>query len=67
MTIRTDPRHRYSRHKNKAQTEELIMGRIITISRQYGSGGSEIGRKVAKALDIPYYDRTIIDVTAKES
>ena len=41
------------------------MGRIITISRQYGSGGSEIGRKVAKALDIPYYDRTIIDVTAK--
>ena len=43
------------------------MGRIITISRQYGSGGSEIGRKVAKALSIPYYDKTIIDVTAKES
>ena len=43
------------------------MGKIITISRQYGSGGSEIGRKVAKALSIPYYDRTIIDVTAKES
>ncbi len=29
------------------------MGKIITISRQYGSGGSEIGRKVAKALSIP--------------
>ena len=27
----------------------MIMGKIITISRQYGSGGSEIGRKVAKA------------------
>ena len=26
------------------------MGKIITISRQYGSGGSEIGRKVAKAF-----------------
>ena len=36
------------------------MGKIITISRQYGSGGSEIGRKVAKALSIPYYDRTIM-------
>ena len=45
----------------------MIMGKIITISRQYGSGGSEIGRKVAKALSITYYDRTIIDVTAKES
>lgn len=43
------------------------MGKIITISRQYASGGSEIGRKVAKLLDIPYYDKTIIDVTAKES
>ena len=43
------------------------MGKIITISRQYASGGSEIGKKVAKLLDIPYYDKTIIDVTAKES
>ena len=53
MTVVKDLRHRYSRHKNKAQTEELIMGRIITISRQYGSGGSEIGRKVAQALTSP--------------
>ena len=43
------------------------MAKIITISRQYASGGSEIGRKVAKLLDIPYYDREIIDATAKES
>lgn len=43
------------------------MDRIITISRQFGSGGSEIGRKTAKLLGVPYYDKTIIDVTAKES
>lgn len=43
------------------------MSKIITISRQYGSGGSEIGKKISKILDIPYYDKTIIDVTAKES
>ena len=43
------------------------MAKIITISRQYASGGSEIGRRVAKLLDIPYYDREIIDATAKES
>ena len=29
------------------------MGKIITISRQYGSGGSEIGRKVAKSTFDP--------------
>lgn len=38
---------------------------IICISREFGSGGREIGRKVAKALDIPFYDRAIIDETAK--
>lgn len=36
-------------------------GRIIVISREYGSGGSEIGRRLAQALNIPYYDKTFID------
>lgn len=40
---------------------------IITISRQYGSQGREIGKQVAKRLDIPYYDREIISRAAKES
>lgn len=43
------------------------MAKIVTISRQYASGGSEIGRKTANLLGIPYYDREIIDATAKES
>lgn len=37
---------------------------IITIGRQFGSGGSEIGRKVSEQLGIPYYDKNIIDHVA---
>ncbi len=33
---------------------------IITIARQFGSGGREIGERVAKLLDIPFYDKEII-------
>ncbi|MBR3875711.1 MAG: cytidylate kinase-like family protein [Clostridia bacterium] len=39
---------------------------IITIARQYGSGGREIGELVAKALNIPIYDKLLItEVAAK--
>ena len=40
---------------------------IITLSRQYASNGKEIGEKVAKILDIPYYDKEILNLAAKES
>ncbi|EET58411.1 hypothetical protein BRYFOR_09640 [Marvinbryantia formatexigens DSM 14469] len=40
---------------------------IITIGRQYGSGGREIGEKLAKRLDYAYYDTMILEKTAKES
>lgn len=43
------------------------MKKVITISRQYGSGGREIGEKLAKALNIPFYDNEIILRAAKES
>lgn len=39
----------------------------ITIGRQFGSGGREIGKKVAEALGIPYYDKELLAVAAKES
>ena len=39
----------------------------ITIGRQFGSGGREIGKKVAQALGIPYYDKEILAVAAQES
>ena len=33
---------------------------IITIDRQYGSGGKYIGEQVAKELNIPFYDKEIL-------
>ena len=41
--------------------------RIITISRQCGSGGHSIGNELAKRLDVSFYDKEIIEMTAKES
>lgn len=43
------------------------MNKIITISRQYGSGGREIGEKLANKLGIPFYDNELISRAAKES
>lgn len=37
---------------------------IIAISRENGSGGSEIGHKLADKLDIPCYDKTVTALTA---
>ena len=39
----------------------------LTIGRQFGSGGREIGKKVAQGLGIPYYDKELLAVAAKES
>ena len=38
---------------------------IITIGRQFCSGGSEIGRKLSERLGIPYYDKNICEFAAK--
>ena len=43
------------------------MNKIITISRQYASGGREIGAKLAEELGIPFYDNELITRAAKES
>lgn len=40
---------------------------IITIGRQYGSGGREIGELLAKKLNIKFYDNELISLVAKES
>ena len=41
--------------------------KIITISREFGSGGRFIGEEVAKKLGIAYYDKNIINQIAEES
>ena len=40
---------------------------IITIGRQYGSGGREIGRQLSAALSIPFYDKDILKMDSQES
>ncbi len=42
-------------------------GKIITISREFGSGGRSIGKAVAEALEIPYYDKEIIQQVAAQT
>ncbi len=41
--------------------------RIITISREFGSGGRTIGREVANRLGIPFYDKELVEQIALES
>ena len=43
------------------------MKTIITIGRQFGSGGKEIGIRVAKELGIPFYDDELLHEAAKQS
>lgn len=40
---------------------------VITIGRQFGSGGSEIGRLIAEKLGIKYYDKELLAAAAKSS
>ncbi len=42
------------------------MNRIISVSREFGSGGRELGKRLAEALGVPCYDRAIIDMIAEQ-
>lgn len=43
------------------------MKKLVTISREYGSGGRIIGRLVAEQLGVPFYDVEIIDMAVEKS
>ena len=43
------------------------MNKIVTISREFGSGGKEIGKRLADQLGYAYYDSEIITLLAKET
>ena len=43
------------------------MRTIITISREFGSGGRDIARAIAKYYNIPYYDNELLSRAAKDS
>ena len=43
------------------------MKKLVTISREYGSGGRIIGKLLAERLGVPFYDKEIIDMAVEES
>ena len=43
------------------------MNTILTIGRQYGSAGHEIGQELARQLNIPCYDKELLERAAKDS
>lgn len=43
------------------------MNKVITIGRQFGSGGHEVGFRLAKRLNIPFYDAQLLTITAENS
>lgn len=43
------------------------MRSIITISREFGSGGREIGKILSEQLDIPFYDKELLEIASRES
>lgn len=43
------------------------MNKIVTISREFGSGGREIGKRLADELGFAYYDSEIINLLSKET
>lgn len=43
------------------------MSLVITIGRQYGSAGIDIGQKIAEALGIPFYDKELVELAAEKS
>jgi len=57
------------RRERKAEAAAAAYGSypVITISREYGSGGHEIGRRIAAELGVSFYDRELIDLTAEQS
>ena len=42
------------------------MNKVITVSREFGSGGRELGVKLAETLGIPFYDKELISMAADD-
>ncbi len=52
---------------NPTQNKKETTMKIITLSREFGSGGRELGKRLAEEMGFTYYDREIIAAIAKES
>ncbi len=54
-------------NSNSTPIEVVKQNQIITINRQFGSGGREVGKRLADKLEFAYYDKEIFTAVAKES
>lgn len=52
---------------NKKQTKKSTAYSVVTISRRFGSGGHEIGKRLAERLGWDFYDRDLINMTVEKS
>ena len=43
------------------------MNKVITISREFGSGGRELGMLIAQRFQIPFYDKELISLAAQDT
>ena len=43
------------------------MSKIITVSREFGSGGRELGKRLADELGIAYFDKEILEAIAQKN
>lgn len=57
----------YRKTNVKQEATEKMKNRVITICREFGSGGRTVGKKVAEKLGIPCYDEEIINQIAEKS
>ena len=53
--------------KKMTGKDVLSMNKIITIGRQFGSGGRDIGKLAAEKLGFAFYDRDLISIAAEKS
>lgn len=65
-TIKTEKKEEKLNFKIEKEGK-LPHKQIITINREYGSGGRYVGQILASSLDLPFYDKELISLTAKES
>ena len=47
-------------------SESIPMNRVITIAREYGSGGREVGVRLSERLSLPFYDKELLKLVAEK-
>lgn len=66
-----NPRNRRTKMADRKTQETLPAGKtwplVVTISREYGSGGHHIGELLARRLNLKFYDKELISLTAQET